>query len=168
MRKPFPGWPGGNRCSGLKYILHIGVGRETVPAASAPENLGDCHFAIWGVKILLWVEGKGEESDLFNSALAGHLFLIHINTARLGWGVHLIKKRATTNRPQSIYSVDSVLSNFPFQIWHIYIYIDACRYMRFFCPYSTPLCRLLCPESKSFQLVHKLTLKVHNKVFLQE
>jgi len=32
MRKSFPGWPGGNWCSGRKYVLHIGVGRQTVPA----------------------------------------------------------------------------------------------------------------------------------------
>lgn len=92
----FTHWGGEGNCSGWHLQQKTW---ETV-----------CHFAIQGVKILLWVEGK--ESDLFNSALAGHLFLMCTNTACLGWEVYLIKKRATTNVAQSIYSVDSVLSNF--------------------------------------------------------
>ena len=71
-----------------------------------------CHFAIQGVKSLLWVEGKGKESDLCNFALAGHLFLIRTNASCLGWEVYLIKERVTTYVAQSIYCVDSVLSNF--------------------------------------------------------
>lgn len=43
-----------------------------------------CHFAVQDVKILLWVEGKGKESDLVHFALAGHLFF----DLRWGWDVY--------------------------------------------------------------------------------
>lgn len=38
------------------------------------------------VKILLWVEGKGKESDLVHFALAGHLFF----DLHWGWDVDLL------------------------------------------------------------------------------
>jgi len=87
MRKSFPGWPGNNWCSGGECISHIGWGGKLSGWHLQQKTWETvCHFAMQDVKILLWVEGKGKESDLVHFALAGHLFF----DLHWGWDVDLL------------------------------------------------------------------------------